>query len=71
MSVRYVAVRVNDNQNNLIGSRLFYSICEAINNISLVLEKNGDWWRVVEIPSNEPPDFDGTVVAEIKTGRLF
>jgi hypothetical protein len=67
----YVAIRVPGNKNNEIEKVKFKDIRQAIVLISHYIDEEYDRWRVVEIPDDEPIDYDGTVVAEIQTGRLF
>jgi hypothetical protein len=68
---KYVAVRVGSREKHPLEQASFKVIKLAVFAISKVMNDNGDWWRVVEIPPGEDLDYDGTVVAEIKTGRLW
>jgi hypothetical protein len=54
-------------------NKTFDSFQEAIRFIGEESSCNPDHpdrWVIIEIPYNEPDDYDGVVVAELKIGRL-
>jgi len=71
----YRVVKVNDRAWNAwmgttaLGSRR-KTLRDAL--VDLIGWNNGamnEHWRVVEVPAGEPWDYDGVIVAEVKTGR--
>lgn len=66
--VTFRVVRVNDRAFNSKPGKSYRTLRAALRAIATVAD---DWehWRVVEVPAGEPWDYDGTIVAAIRTGR--
>lgn len=77
MNVYYVAIKVGSSgkicvREEVTGEiRKFGHLQAALLEMIQYVDTDWDYWRVIEVPESEPDDYDGTVVAEIRTGRLM
>lgn len=76
MNCYYVAIKVGSSGKTCIRDKngevkKFWNIQMAVSEMADEMNYDCDHWRVIEVPKGEPDDYDGTVVAEIRTGRLM